>query len=102
MFIELLKFKVAPDLRKNFIKKDAEIWTKALAEYPGFISKEVWTNPNNPSEVILIIRWKTAEHLDAIPEEELEAIQAKFVEALGKFYPIVESAEYEVSKSRRT
>lgn len=29
--IELLKFKVAPDLQENFIQKDAEIWTTALS-----------------------------------------------------------------------
>jgi uncharacterized protein (TIGR03792 family) len=96
--IELLKFKVAPDLQENFIQKDAEIWTTALAEYPGFLGKEVWLNPDDPSEVTFIIRWETFEHLDAIPEQELEAIGAKFVQALGKFYPIAESANYQVLK----
>ncbi|MCF2149975.1 TIGR03792 family protein [Desmonostoc muscorum LEGE 12446] len=98
MVIELLKFKVAPDFQENFIQKDAEIWTTALAEYPGFLGKEVWLNPNDASEVIFIIRWETFEHLDGIPEQELEAIEAKFVQALGKFYPIVESANYQVLK----
>lgn len=97
--IELLKFKVAPDLQENFIQKDAEIWTTALADYPGFLGKEVWLNPNDPSEVIFVIRWETFEHLDAIPEHELEAIEAKFVQAVGKFYPIVESTEYQVLKA---
>ncbi|YAG16550.1 ABM domain-containing protein [Nostoc sp. DSM 114161] len=96
--IELLKFKVAPDLRENFIQKDAEIWTTALAEYPGFLGKEVWLNPNDPSEVTFIIRWESFEHSDAIPQKELETLEVKFVHALGKFYPIVESAKYQVLK----
>ncbi|MEH1935934.1 MAG: TIGR03792 family protein [Nostoc sp.] len=41
MVIEILKFKVAPNLREDFIQKDAQTWTTALPEYPGFLSKEV-------------------------------------------------------------
>ena len=62
MVIEVLKFKVSPQLREKYIQKDAEIWTAALAKYPGFISKEVWINPNDSTEVVLIIRWETREH----------------------------------------
>jgi hypothetical protein len=39
--IELLKFRVVSDRPKKFIHKDAEIWTQALATYPGFFGKEV-------------------------------------------------------------
>jgi uncharacterized protein (TIGR03792 family) len=67
--IEFLKFQVAPDLRENFIQKDGEIWTAALAKYPGFISKEVWINPNHHTEVILIIRWSTREQWKAYPKK---------------------------------
>lgn len=98
MVIEFLKFKVAPDLRENFIQKDAEIWTAALAKYPGFISKEVWINPNHHTEIILIIRWATREQWKAIPQADLQAIESKFVQAVGKSHPIVESAEYQVRK----
>jgi antibiotic biosynthesis monooxygenase (ABM) superfamily enzyme len=35
--IELLKVKIPPKLREKFIQKDAEIWTAALAKYPGFM-----------------------------------------------------------------
>ncbi len=37
----------------------AEIWTQALANYAEFIGKEVWLNPNEPTEIILVIRWVT-------------------------------------------
>ncbi|WP_425335010.1 TIGR03792 family protein [Nostoc punctiforme] len=45
VIIERLKFEVAPHLRENFIQKGTQIWTTALAEYPGFLSKEVWIQP---------------------------------------------------------
>ncbi|MGI8499889.1 MAG: TIGR03792 family protein [Hassallia sp.] len=98
MVIELLKVKIPPELREKYIQKDAEIWTPALAKYPGFMGKEVWINPNDKTEVVLIIRWETREHWDAIPLSDLKAIALKFERALGKYYPIVESGEYQVRK----
>ncbi|ALF56374.1 cyanobacterial protein, TIGR03792 family [Nostoc piscinale CENA21] len=98
MVIELLKFQVDPNLRETFIQKDAEIWTTALAKYPGFLSKEVWINPNNPSEVTFIIRWATREQWQAISEADLVAIDRKFAQALGNNFQMIESAEYQVRK----
>nr|WP_208492055.1 TIGR03792 family protein [aff. Roholtiella sp. LEGE 12411] len=96
--IEFLKFQVAPDLRENFIQKDAEIWTAALAKFPGFLGKEVWITPNGSQEIIIIIRWATQEQWKAIPQADLQAIEDQFLQAVGKSYPIVESAEYQVRK----
>lgn len=95
MVIEFLKFKVASGMRENYIQKDAEIWTTALAEYPGFLDKEVWINPHDPTEVILIIRWATKEQWQAIPSQKLQAIEQKFNAALGNTYDLVESREYQ-------
>ncbi|MEH2161105.1 MAG: hypothetical protein V7K38_08660 [Nostoc sp.] len=46
MIIEVLKFQDAPNLTENFIQKDAQIWTTALAEYTWLLGKEVWSSPN--------------------------------------------------------
>ncbi|MBE9007881.1 TIGR03792 family protein [Fortiea sp. LEGE XX443] len=102
MVIELLKFQTDPNLREKFIQKDAEIWTTALAKYPGFLSKEVWINPNNPSEVTLIIRWETREQWKAISPADLAVIDGKFAQALGNTYQMVELAEYQVRKFPHT
>ncbi|MFW9262537.1 cyanobacterial protein, TIGR03792 family [Nostoc sp. KVJ20] len=98
MFIELLKFKVASDLREYFIQKDAQIWTTALAEYPGFLGKEVWISPNDYTEVILIIRWATLEQWKAVPQAHLQTIEDNFIQALRESYSIVDSGEYQVRK----
>jgi uncharacterized protein (TIGR03792 family) len=100
--IELLKFQVDPNQRENFIQKDGEIWTTALAKYPGFLGKEVWINPNNPTEVIFIIRWETLEQWKAIPQADLEKIEQKFAQALTNTYQLIESAEYQVRKFPHT
>jgi uncharacterized protein (TIGR03792 family) len=96
--IELLKVKIPPEQREKYIQEDARIWTQALAKYPGFLSKEVWINPNNPEEVTLIIRWATREDWEAIPQADLDAIAKHFDETMGKSYPIVESSEFQVRK----
>jgi len=96
--IELLKFKVAPELREQYIQKDAEIWTQTLSSWSGFLGKEVWLNPNEPTEVILIIRWASREQWKSIPVELVDAIEQQFTHELGGTYQIVESCEYQVHK----
>ncbi|RUT07667.1 hypothetical protein DSM106972_019270 [Dulcicalothrix desertica PCC 7102] len=98
MVIELLKFKVPSQRREIFISLDDEIWTTALAKYPGFLGKEVWINPNVPEEITLVIQWATREQWKAIPEKDLEPIYQQFDTALGFAYQMVESSEYQVRK----
>jgi uncharacterized protein (TIGR03792 family) len=99
MVIEWLKFRVAPDQRERFVQQDAEIWTPALAQYPGFLRKEVWISPDRLSEVIAVIHWETFEQWQAIPPDVLEKVEAQFAEAMGDVdYAIVESAQYQVRK----
>lgn len=98
MVIEWLRVKVAPELRERYIQKDAEIWTSFLAEYPGFLGKQVWINPNNPSEVILVIHWESREAWKSVPANRLEAIDQEFIRQLGSTYEFLEEAEYHIRK----
>ncbi|NJM20801.1 MAG: TIGR03792 family protein [Richelia sp. SL_2_1] len=98
MEIELLKFKIAPEYREQYIQRDAEIWTAALANYPGFIGKELWINPNDSTELVMVIRWKTRKQWKSIPSEEIDAITQRFDQELGFSYEMVESSEYQVRK----
>lgn len=101
MIIELFKVKVAP-VQKQYLEKDTEIWTQALVTYPGFLGKEVWLNPNKPSEVILVIRWASREQWKSVSIELLDAIEQQFAQALGDIYQIVELSEYQVHKFRQS
>ncbi|WP_427159891.1 TIGR03792 family protein [Aliinostoc sp. HNIBRCY26] len=96
MVIEFLKFKVVPETRDNYLQQDAAIWTTALAKYPGFLGKEVWINPHDPTEVTFIIRWATKEQWFAIPPEDLATIEQKFSQAVGNTYELIESKEYQI------
>lgn len=98
MVIEWLKVRVSPDLREKFIQQDAEIWTSMLANYPGFLSKEVWINPETPTEVVLIIRWASLEDWKAVPLDRLVKTEQQFNEAFGDQHQIIQAAEYQVRK----
>ncbi len=98
MVIELLKFKIAAKQREKYIQRDAEIWTTALVNYPGFLGKELWINPNDPTELVMVIRWETREQWKSILQEEVDAITEKFDKDLGFTYEMVESSEYQVRK----
>lgn len=96
MVIEFLKIEVSPEDREEYLQLDEKIWTKALAKFPGFLSKEVWHNPNKPSEVILIIRWASREDWKSISAQLLAEIEAQFALATGSIHhQIVESGEYD-------
>ncbi len=98
MVIEWLKVRVSPELREKFIQKDAEIWTAMLSEYPGFLSKEVWINPETPTEVVLMIRWETLEHWKAVPAERVAQTEGWFSQEFGEKQEIIEAAQYQVRK----
>lgn len=99
MVIEWLKFTIDAQHRENFLQKDAEIWTATLSKYPGYLGKEIWINPNNEAELILIIRWRTREDWKTIPQSVLEETEQKFAKALdGIFYKMIESSEYQIRK----
>lgn len=99
MVIEWLKFKVSALMRETFIEKDAQIWTVALAKYPGFLGKEIWINPNISDEIVLIIHWENRQQWEAIPRTVLEEIERRFAQAMGEdTYQLIEFGEYHVRK----
>nr|WP_199307694.1 MULTISPECIES: TIGR03792 family protein [unclassified Leptolyngbya] len=90
---------VQADLREQYVQKDEEIWTPVLAQYPGFLGKEVWISPDDLSNVVLVIRWASLEEWQAIPQEVLDKTEARFQEAMGgETYRITDSKRFQVRK----
>ncbi len=95
--VELLIVEVATEDREKYLQIDREIWTKVIAQFPGFISKEVWLNPQAPTNVMLIIRWRSREEWKAISVELLQEIERQFALKMGNTrYKIVDSVEYQI------
>jgi len=96
--IEWLKFKVVAELREQFVQQDNEIWTAALATYPGFLGKEVWISPDDLTQIVTVVRWESAEQWHSIPPEELAQVDARFSAAMGDTYELTESAAFQQRK----
>lgn len=99
MVIEWLKFQVSPESRDIFIQLDNEIWTPFLAQFPGFLGKEVLISPNIPHEIILVIRWETREQWKAISLDVLEVTEQTMAQRMQNHsYKMIETKEYQVRK----
>ncbi len=98
MVIEYLKFRVAAELREQFIQKDAEIWTPVLARSAGFVNKEVWINPQEQTEVAIVIRWESQEQWQSVPKAVLDQTEQEFSRQMSAAYELVEASEYQIRK----
>jgi uncharacterized protein (TIGR03792 family) len=99
MVIEWLKFRVSPEVREKFVQKDEEIWTKAISQYPGYMGKEVWINPENQEEVIVVVHWQSMEQWQAVPRDFADQVEEKFAQAVGEDkYEMIESRSYQIRK----
>ncbi|OCR02531.1 hypothetical protein BCD67_01190 [Oscillatoriales cyanobacterium USR001] len=90
MIIEWLKFRVAAEKCEAFIRRDAEVWTAGLRDFPGFLGKEVWVNLEQ-NEVVFVIRWETREQWKSIPPSKLAELDREMGDLL---MPLVECGEY--------
>ncbi|MBD1821702.1 TIGR03792 family protein [Cyanobacteria bacterium FACHB-DQ100] len=98
MVIEWLKVKVPLELRETYIQKDAEIWTETLSKYPGYVGKEIWFNPKDDTDLIMVIYWQTKDAWKGIPASVLEETDRRFTAAMGQSFPFAEEGEYQVRK----
>ena len=85
--VEWLKFQVPSQQQTRFVEQDTAIWTPVLSSYPGFQSKEIWTNPARPDELVIVTHWASREQWQAIPRNVLDRTTQKFNQAMGREYP---------------
>jgi len=87
--VEYLIFQVADSTKiESFIELDDQIWTSFLSKQPGFISKEVWINENQPGEIHTILIWENMDGWKSIELSELKRIDQVFKQAFGSEFMI--------------
>ena len=75
--IELLRVTCVPGKRAEWLVRDAEVWTPALAAHDGYISKEVWPSIDHPDEVVIIVRWESLAQWQTFPADLSLELDAK-------------------------
>jgi uncharacterized protein (TIGR03792 family) len=95
MVVELLRFKIKAELQKEFLEKNASIWTPALQQHHGFVDKEIWFNRVDPSDVYVAIHWETIEDWKSFPVE----VSAELERQMGPEFQAVHGFELDVVMS---
>ncbi len=97
MVIEWLKFRVSPTLRSQFLEADRAIWTAAFADYPGFLGKQVWSPPDDPEILVIVIQWQSRAIWQAFPGDRVVELNRQFDAQVGTAnYELLEIGDYDV------
>lgn len=87
--------------REKFIRQDEFIWTDFLSNYPGFLGKEVWIDPNESHKVTLLVRWQTRKQWKSIPQKDLVKVDRHFTDVMKRLGINFKSSgfkEYQIRK----
>jgi uncharacterized protein (TIGR03792 family) len=76
--IEFLTFRVDPAELAEWLSSEEATWSRFLERQDGFVSKQMWVERDRPGEVHAVITWRNEESWKAIPQTELDAVDAAF------------------------
>jgi uncharacterized protein (TIGR03792 family) len=98
MEIERLLFRIEPTTREQFIRQDDAIWSATLGNYPGYLGKEIWINPDDDTEMVVVVRWRSFDDWQAVPQTVLQDAEERFQTAMGDTYELLDSRRYQVRR----
>ena len=81
--VEMLRLAVPAGLRDAWLKAEAEVWKPWLEQQPAYLGRDLYWDPQQEQAQVLI-RWRSQQEWKAITEEEVAAVQARFVAATNK------------------
>ena len=81
--VEMLRLAVPATLREAWLNAEAEVWKPWLEQQPAYLGRDLYWDPQQEQAQVLI-RWRSQQEWKAITEEEVAAVQARFVETLNK------------------
>ncbi len=97
--IEHLCFRVPPGGQTAFLEQDEHIWGVPLRHHPGFLSREIWLDEEDPELIHIIIRWASRAAWKSFPPEQVEALDRQ----MQPFYVRLEQAkEYQLWQPLRS
>ena len=81
--VEMLRLAVPADLRHAWLSAEAEVWKPWLEQQPAYLGRDLYWDPQEEQAQVLV-RWRSRQEWQAITDEEVAAVQARFVAAINK------------------
>jgi uncharacterized protein (TIGR03792 family) len=76
MIVEMLRITCPPEKQAAFLRRDAEVGIRGPMEQPFYLGKEMWSSPDRPGEVVLVIHMTSFAELRALPQAWVDGIEA--------------------------
>ena len=80
--VEMLQLAVPALLRPAWLKAEADVWEPWLEQQPAYLGRDLYWDPQQEKAQVLI-RWRSRKEWKAIPDAQVAAVQARFVEAIN-------------------
>lgn len=75
MIVEMLRITCPPEKQAAFLQRDDAVWTRGLMTLPLFLGKEVWFNPEQTGQLVLVIHMESFAQLHALPAAWIAEIE---------------------------
>ena len=81
--VEMLRLAVPAHRRDAWLTAEAQVWQPWLEQQQGYLGRDLYWDPQEEQACVLI-RWCSRQEWKAITEEEVAAVQARFVAAVNQ------------------
>ena len=81
--VEMLRLAVPAALRDAWLNAEAEVWKPWLEQQPAYLGRDLYWDPQQ-EEAQVLIRWRSQQEWKAIADEDVAAVQARFVAAINQ------------------
>lgn len=77
MVVEFLTFEVDPAERDEWLRVEESVWSRFLETVPGFVSKQMWVERDEPAKVHAVIVWRDDQSWAAVGAERCAEVDAR-------------------------
>ena len=81
--VEVLRLAVPANQRDAWLRAEIQVWQPWLEQQQGYLGRDLYWDPQEEQAHVLI-RWRSRQAWKAIPQQEVDAVQARFVAAINQ------------------
>ena len=81
--VEVLRLAVPAALHRVWLNAETQVWKPWLEQQQGYLGRDLYWDPQQEQAHVLI-RWRSQREWKAIPQQEVDAVQARFVAAINQ------------------